>query len=263
MTLPTRSLAAASRAARILAAGLIWAGTVLASAAPAGAVAREPAAPAGGASGSGAAGLDLAGSSGGLAANTATGSPHGRAAGTAIVQAGSNLLRNGGAEAGAVSRQGWDSVTIPGWQVRRGLPTVVRYGTRGFPGRAGAGQRGRGRQLLAGGAGRTARLSQRIPLRTPSGQAPPDGASFLLSGWLGGTRTSKAALEVRFFSAAGQQLGQRRLGPVGGSGSPRHHDSAWRRAAPAAAGHSLGRRRRRPGDLADQPGRPGRPGGRL
>jgi len=44
-----------------------------------------------------------------------------------------NLLLNPGAQTGAVSAQGWDSVTIPGWQVASGLPTVVRYGTPGFP----------------------------------------------------------------------------------------------------------------------------------
>jgi hypothetical protein len=44
-----------------------------------------------------------------------------------------NLLRNAGAESGAVSLHGWDAVTIPGWSVAAGLPTVVRYGDRGFP----------------------------------------------------------------------------------------------------------------------------------
>ena len=53
--------------------------------------------------------------------------------------AGANLIVNGGAEAGAVSAHGADAVTIPGWQIRRGLPTVVGYGTAGFPGRADAG----------------------------------------------------------------------------------------------------------------------------
>ena len=52
--------------------------------------------------------------------------------------AGANLLSNPGAEAGAFSAQGWDAVTIPGWEIARGLPTVVRYGTPGvrrYPGR--------------------------------------------------------------------------------------------------------------------------------
>jgi YVTN family beta-propeller protein len=149
-------------------------------------------------------------------------------AGVAVAAPGSNLLANGGAEAGAVSGQGWDAVTIPGWHVRRGLPTVVRYGTRGFPGRADAGTLGRGRQLFAGGAGGTAELIQRIPLRTAAGKAVPPGSRFRLSAWLGGTRTAAAELRVRFFSAAGRPLGCRRIGPVGRQGSPRHPDFARR-----------------------------------
>ena len=41
---------------------------------------------------------------------------------------GTNLLLNPGAQAGAASAEGWDAVTIPGWQVSSGLPTVVPYG---------------------------------------------------------------------------------------------------------------------------------------
>jgi hypothetical protein len=46
-----------------------------------------------------------------------------------MAQPGTNLLLSPGAQTGAVSRHGWDSVTIPGWQVASGLPTAVRYGT--------------------------------------------------------------------------------------------------------------------------------------
>ena len=70
---------------------------------------------------------------------------------------GQNLVRNPGAEAGAASAQGWDAVTIPGWSVDSGLPTVVDYGTRGFP-------KGPDGRLFAGGAGGTARLSQIVAL---------------------------------------------------------------------------------------------------
>ena len=55
-------------------------------------------------------------------------------AGAASVGPGSNLLGNSGAQLGTASARGWDSVTIPGWTIVRGLPTVVRYGTRGYPG---------------------------------------------------------------------------------------------------------------------------------
>jgi YVTN family beta-propeller protein len=128
-----------------------------------------------------------------------------------------------------VSAHGADSVTIPGWQIRRGLPTVVGYGTAGFPGRADAGTRGRGAQLFAGGAGGTAELTQQWPLRTGAGQPEPPGTGFAVSGWLGGTRTSHAALDVTFLSGTGRTLATRRLGPAGGSGSAKHPDYAWRR----------------------------------
>jgi hypothetical protein len=116
-----------------------------------------------------------------------SGSRVGRPAVLAVASPGTNLLLNGGTEAGAVSRQGWDSVTIPGWHVLRGLPTVVSYGTPGFPGRADAATHGRGRQLFAGGAGGTAELSQRIPLRTAAGKAP-SGSRFSVAAWLGGNQ---------------------------------------------------------------------------
>ena len=61
------------------------------------------------------------------------------------------LLLNPGAQAGAVSAQGWDSVTVPGWQVISGLPTVVRYGTPGFPPVTGHWPAVRGGQLFGGG----------------------------------------------------------------------------------------------------------------
>src|SRR5580658_4437458 len=88
-----------------------------------------------------------------------------------------NLLVNPNATAGSVSVQGWDAVTIPGWQVAAGIPTVVRYGTAGFPRAAGAWPASRGR-VFAGGAGGTARLVQRVPLLLPSGQAAPAGTRY-------------------------------------------------------------------------------------
>ena len=117
-----------------------------------------------------------------------------------------NLLRNPGAEAGAASGQGWDSVTIPGWKVTEGLPTVVRYGTRGFPA---ASRRARGAdhgQLFAGGPGGTARLVQWVGLRAPDGGTVVAGAPYELSARLGGSSSSRASVSVSFFSAAGRRL---------------------------------------------------------
>ena len=128
---------------------------------------------------------------------------------------GPNLLVNPGAQAGAASAQGWDSVTIPGWRITEGLPTVVRFGTKGFPG---AGDRG-DHQMFAGGAGGTARLTQRVLLRTPAGRPLGTGVSFSFSARLGGTRTSAAAVVVDWLAASGRVLGHNSLGPVGEHGA--------------------------------------------
>jgi hypothetical protein len=49
------------------------------------------------------------------------------------VPPGTNFLADADATACGTSAQGWDAVAIPGWQTGSGLPTVVRYGTPGFP----------------------------------------------------------------------------------------------------------------------------------
>ena len=153
---------------------------------------------------------------GGAAATGATAprSPAAAAVSAATAPAGSNLVRNPGAEVGARSAHGWDAVTIPGWQVARGLPTVVRYGTKGFPA---TGVRHHGRQLFAGGAGGTARLRQRIPLHTGSGGRLGSGVTYDLSAGLGGSSSSHAAVSVRFLAGSGHRLGGHSVGAVGGS----------------------------------------------
>jgi YVTN family beta-propeller protein len=127
---------------------------------------------------------------------------------------GGNLLVNPRGTDGAYSAQGWDAVTIPGWQVSAGLPTVVRYGTAGFPTAAGRWPASRG-QIFAGGAGGTARLVQRVALHLPSGAPAPSGTGYQVSAWLGGTATSWAEVVVRFMSATDRPLGSRTIGPVG------------------------------------------------
>jgi YVTN family beta-propeller protein len=128
---------------------------------------------------------------------------------------GANLLVNPGAEAGAFSVQGWDAVTIPGWRIASGLPTVVRYGTRGFTDLPARARPRLGRQLFAGGAGGTARLSQTVPLRTPSGRLEPTGTRYDLSAWLGGTASSAASVSVRLLASNGRVVAVRTIGPVG------------------------------------------------
>jgi YVTN family beta-propeller protein len=148
-----------------------------------------------------------------------------------IAPPGSNLLVNPGADAGDTSRQGWDAVTIPGWRIRQGLPTVVSYGTRGFPPAADAGTQGRGDRVFAGGAGGTAVLTQQIPLRTAAGGGVRPGTRFRISAWLGGTAVSKATFAVVFRSGTGKTLGERSIGPVGGSGDASHPDFARRQGS--------------------------------
>jgi hypothetical protein len=129
-----------------------------------------------------------------------------------------NLLVNSGAEAGDDSAAGWDEVTIPGWQVTEGLPTVVRYGTAGFPSRTDPGPSQRGRQLFAGGAGGTAQLAQDVPIKTPPGHRPVASVGYHASAWLGGTKTSRASIELEFISKDHRALGRSLVGPVGGAG---------------------------------------------
>jgi YVTN family beta-propeller protein len=136
------------------------------------------------------------------------------AASGAAAGSGSDLLVNPRATVGDVSAQGWDAVTIPGWRVSAGLPTVVQPGTAGFPAATGKWPASRGR-IFAGGAGGTARLTQSVPLRLPSGQPAPQGTRYRLSAWLGGTATSWAEVTVRFVSATNLVLASGAIGPVG------------------------------------------------
>ncbi|MGH9169571.1 MAG: alkaline phosphatase family protein [Acidimicrobiales bacterium] len=132
--------------------------------------------------------------------------------------AGTNLIVNPGAEAGAASAAGWDAVTIPGWQVDEGLPTVVDYGTAGFPSITDPGPAHRGHQLFAGGAGGTAELVQDVPIRPASGSATAT-ANYDVSAWLGGTTTSSASISVEFLSAGHEVLASKSTEPVTGKGS--------------------------------------------
>jgi YVTN family beta-propeller protein len=124
---------------------------------------------------------------------------------------GTNLLLNLGAQAGAVSAQGWDAVTILGWQVSSGLPTVVPYGAPHLSRATGQWPAVRGGSLFAGGAGGTARLIQAVALRQAAGPPVATGTRYRLSGWLGGTARSRATVTVAFLSAAGAVLARRAI----------------------------------------------------
>ena len=155
-----------------------------------------------------------------LAAALATGQPGPVLAATpfrdatpaaSLAAPGTNLLLNPEATAGTPSAQRWDAVTIPGWQVAGGLPTVVRYGTPGFPEAAKSWPANRG-NLFAGGAGGTAKLVQQASV-TPN-------ARYDIAGWLGGTKTSAAELTVQFTGTSGKILATAAIGRPGNRRSP-------------------------------------------
>jgi YVTN family beta-propeller protein len=207
------------RHAAVPAALMCCAGALVTGSAPMALAAAGQAVSRAGRAGPAASGLGLVShqvSRAGRASQRASGS--GRADGTAraVAGPGTSLLLNPGAQAGDVSARGWDAVTIPGWRVASGLPTVVRYGTPRFP-RAGRWPAVRGGHLFAGGAGGTARLRQQVPLRPAAGRALPAGTRYRLSAWLGGTARSRAAVRVTFLSAAGRVLGRRAISSPGRS----------------------------------------------
>src|SRR6516165_7779571 len=78
-----------------------------------------------------------------------------------------------------------------------------------------------GGRLFAGGAGGTARLWQRVPLRSADGSPVPGGTRYRLSAWLGGTASSSAAVRLAFLSRAGRVLARRTVGPAGAHGLTR------------------------------------------
>ncbi len=155
------------------------------------------------------------------------------AAGAAPVSRGPNLIVNGGAELGAAAGSGYDTVTIPGWQIA-GLPTVVRYGqhadgvfgTAGLPrGLNGAGQfptvhtpgpAKRGRQLFVGGPVGSDTLTQTSSLVSAATAIDAGGVRYTLSGWLGGNRSnaSAASVTITFLGGGGNRLASATIGPV-------------------------------------------------
>jgi len=133
---------------------------------------------------------------------------------TSVASPGTNLLLNPGAEAGDATATGYDAVTIPGWQVALGLPTVVHYGDLGFPGPLTPGAPERGSNFFAGGAGGTASLVQDIPIRFPA--SPPKTVTYRVSAWLGGqgAQTDNASVTLTFRNATGAAISAAHIGPV-------------------------------------------------
>jgi YVTN family beta-propeller protein len=157
--------------------------------------------------------------------------PAGTATSASQAKPGTNLLANPQATVGDASAKGWDAVTIPGWQVQAGLPTVVDYGTKGFPQATGTWPASRGR-LFAGGAGGTATLAQDVPVKAAG------AAGYTLSAWLGGTSTSDAKVTVSFLNASGKVSGTAVIGPVGQQAQPVLASRTATGAVPAGTTHA-------------------------
>ena len=95
--------------------------------------------------------------------------------------------------------------------VAGGLPTVVRYGTPGFPKTAESWPANRG-NLFAGGAGGTAKLVQQTSV-TPN-------ARYDIAGWLGGTRPAPRNSPFSSRAQAGEFSLRTAIGPAGKQAKP-------------------------------------------
>ncbi len=124
-------------------------------------------------------------------------------------------MQNGGAESGDRTDTGWDAVTIPGWKIASGLPSVIGYGTKGFIASGSHRPPSSGRQLFVGGAGGPAELSQRVALDPVAGTALTD-ATFKLSAALGGRghQSDDSSVEVIFENGDDKVLAAASLSPV-------------------------------------------------
>lgn len=132
-----------------------------------------------------------------------------------VAPAGTNLIRNGGAEIADPSATGYDAVTIPGWRVVTGLPSVIAYGTPGMIGIGAPRPPSSGRNLFVGGAGGPASIAQRVPLRFRPGPLPVL-VTYNLSAALGGLGADRddASVVASFEGSGDKVLATAVLGPV-------------------------------------------------
>ncbi|HCT77043.1 MAG TPA: hypothetical protein DGT23_10730, partial [Micromonosporaceae bacterium] len=117
---------------------------------------------------------------------------------------GTNLVTNPGAENG-----------LTGWSTLEGAPTVIVYGSNGYPTLTGPGPADRGSRFFSGGTVARSRLAQDVTLPNPS-QIDMGGTRYDVKAWLGGwtSQNDRAQLTVVFRSATGQALSTIVLGPV-------------------------------------------------
>src|SRR3989442_888837 len=131
---------------------------------------------------------------------------------------GSNLIVNGGAEAGAGSVLGYDVIRpIPGWNPTGNFTVVTYTAADGFPIARDPGPSARGLNFFAGGPSNAAsNASQSIDVSSGTSVIAAGHASFLLSGYLGGflSQGDKAVLSLAFKNGSGSVVGSAQIGPV-------------------------------------------------
>ena len=161
----------------------------------------------------------------------------GRATASAVgsgLTMGPNLLVNPGAELGDPSLSGFSAVTMPGWEILDGTPTVIKYGTPrnfwpigtgfkmpdlpsflSFP-KASTGPADGGEQFFGGGDVATGNLRQLVDLSAAAADIDLGTVSYGLSGWFGGFLWdfSAASVQVNFLDEQKLYLGSAQIGPV-------------------------------------------------
>jgi len=155
------------------------------------------------------------------------------AVGTSLTM-GPNLLVNPGAELGDPSLSGFSAVTMPGWEIVDGTPTVIKYGTPrnfwpigtgfkmpdlpsflSFP-KASTGPADGGEQFFGGGDVATGNLRQVVDLSAAASEIDLGSVSYDLSGWFGGFLWdfSESSVKVNFLDENKLYLGSAEIGPV-------------------------------------------------
>ncbi|KAG2172395.1 hypothetical protein INT43_004937 [Umbelopsis isabellina] len=131
---------------------------------------------------------------------------------------GPNLVANGDFETGDADTTGYGAVTIPGWLVTSGgTPTVVSYGTSGFPSSSTTGPSNRGNNFFAGGdAGVDVSISQTLNVAAAATNIDSNKVQYSFSAWLGGysTQSDQAKIVATFLDANGKNLTASTIGPV-------------------------------------------------
>lgn len=145
-----------------------------------------------------------------------------------------NLLANPGGEGPGAAGDSAAAPTFPGWTRVSGQPTVVRYGTPGFPTFVDAGRLGGGTNLFIGGpASASSAAEQTVDVSAYATAIDAGRADATLSALIGGflAQGDHASLAAIHLDGAAQPLGAPlTIGPV--TGAERHNlTTLLRRAA--------------------------------